>query len=65
MLTLYCDHSGTHRASDVAVAACYVATVEQWDEFRRNWNEANERENFGVFRMADFVGRQKQFASAE
>jgi len=65
MFTLYCDDSGTHAQSDVAVAACYVSTVEQWTQFKRNWDEANKRENFGVFHMADFVGRQQQFSSVE
>jgi Protein of unknown function (DUF3800) len=65
MFTLYCDDSGTHPKSDVAVAGCYVATVEQWTEFRRNWDEASRRESFGVFHMADFVAKQKQFSAQE
>jgi len=63
MLTLYCDDSGTHAQSDIAVAACYISTAEQWAEFNRNWDEANARGNFGVFHMADFVARQQQFAA--
>jgi hypothetical protein len=65
MFTLYCDDSGTHRESDIAVAGCYIATVEQWKEVKRNWEEINARENFGVFHMADFVARKGQFASPE
>ena len=65
MFTLYCDDSGTHPKSDVAVAACYVSTVEQWTDCKRNWDEANARENFGVFHMADFVAKQKQFSAPE
>jgi len=65
MFTLYCDDSGTHSKSAVAVAACYVSTVEQWTECKRNWNEADDRENFGVFHMADFVAKQEQFAAPE
>jgi hypothetical protein len=65
MFTLYCDDSGTHPKSDIAVAACYISTVEQWSEFKRNWAEADQREHFGVFHMADFVGRYEQFASQE
>jgi hypothetical protein len=65
MFTLYCDDSGTHSESDIAVAACYISTVEQWTEFNRNWNEVNARENFGVFHMADFVAKKEQFASLE
>ena len=65
MFILYCDDSGTDAQSDIAVAGAYVATVEQWTEFRRNWGEVNQRENFGVFHMADFVARQEQFALPE
>lgn len=65
MFTLYCDDSGTHPESDIAVAACYIATAEQWAEFKRNWNEVNAREQFGVFHMADFVGKRQQFSAPE
>lgn len=65
MFTLYCDDSGTHPKSDIAVAACYVSTVEQWTHFKRNWDAASVRENFGTFHMADFVGKQAQFSSPE
>ncbi len=51
MFTLYCDDSGTHSASDVAIAGCYIATVEQWGELKRNWDEINAREKFGVFHI--------------
>jgi hypothetical protein len=65
MFTLYCDDSGTHAGSDIAVAGCCIASVEQWREFKRNWDSINERENFGVFHMADFVAKRGQFANAE
>ncbi len=65
MFTLYCDDSGTHAQSDIAVAACYVSTVEQWERFKRSWDEADEKERFGVFHMADFVARKEPFDSPE
>jgi hypothetical protein len=65
MFTLYCDDSGTHAKSDIAVAACYISTAEQWGHFQRNWEEANIRERFGVFHMADFVSKQGQFSAPE
>jgi hypothetical protein len=65
MFSLYCDDGGTHAQSDIAVAACYVATVEQWREFNRSWEEANASEDFGVFHMADFVARKNRFALPE
>jgi hypothetical protein len=60
---LYCDDSGTHEDSPFAIAACYVATPPQWEQFTRNWQEAAE--GFGVFHMADFVAKQKQFSLPE
>lgn len=65
MITLYCDDSGTHGKSMVAVAGCYLSTVAQWAEFQSNWNTASQREHFGVFHMADFVARQEQFSTPE
>lgn len=47
------------------MAACYVAKVEQWVEFTKNWGVINDREKFGVFHMADFVAKQEQFAKPE
>jgi len=52
---IYWDDSGTHKESPIAVAACYVATKEQWDQFKINWDEAREQEGFDVFHMADFM----------
>jgi hypothetical protein len=65
MFTLYCDDSGTHPKSEVAVAVCYVSPVEQWTHCKRNWDEANQRERFGVFHMSDFVAKKEQFAAPE
>ena len=61
-LTLYFDDSGTHASSEIAVAAGYVACVEQWKELERNWKEVDNRFHFGMFHMADFVAKKKQFA---
>jgi len=53
----YCDDSGTDGNSPIAVAACYVSSKTQWDEFVRNWNEVMEVEGFDVFHMAEFVAK--------
>ena len=37
-IELYFDDSGTDGNTPVAVAACYVSTKKQWDEFVRNWD---------------------------
>jgi Protein of unknown function (DUF3800) len=65
MFALYCDDSGTHAQSPIAVAACFVAPVVQWEQFAKDWQAANAAEGFGVFHMADFVAHQKQFALPE
>ena len=65
MFTFYCDDSGTHSQSEIAVAACFVAECIQWEHFVKDWNRANDAENFGVFHMTDFVAKKKQFASPE
>jgi hypothetical protein len=54
---LYCDDSGTDGNSPIAVAACYVASKVQWEEFVRNWDEVLRRENFSYFHMAEFVAK--------
>ena len=38
----YCDDSGTDANTPVAVAACYIASREQWDCFVRNRDEVRE-----------------------
>jgi hypothetical protein len=65
MFTLYCDDSGTHAESPFAVAACFVAPILQWEHFAKDWKAADGAEGFGVFHMADFVARKKQFAAPE
>ena len=54
---IYWDNSGTDKQSPIAVAAAYVATKTQWDEFVRNWDEAREEEGFDFFHMTDFMAR--------
>jgi hypothetical protein len=62
---LYCDDSGTHAESPIAIAACFIATVEQWGHFIREWEEVKALEKFDTFHMADFVAKQKRFAEKE
>jgi hypothetical protein len=65
MFSLYCDDSGTDASSEIAVAGCCIATVQQCQEFKRNWENINQREHFGIFHMADFVAKREQFAESE
>jgi hypothetical protein len=54
---VYFDDSGTDGVTPVAVAACYVSSKNQWDEFVRNWDEVRDTEGFDVFHMAEFVAK--------
>jgi len=65
MFSFYCDDSGTHKQSPVAVAACLVSSVNKWALFQKAWCEVNAAENFGVFHMADFEGNYDRFATEE
>jgi Protein of unknown function (DUF3800) len=56
-MEIYWDDSGTHDASPIAVAACYVADSAQWKEFVRNWDEARDEEGFDHFHMKDFMAK--------
>jgi hypothetical protein len=65
MFSFYCDDSGTHEESPVAVAACLISSVDKWTEFQKSWCEVNKAENFGVFHMADFENSYEQFSAQE
>jgi hypothetical protein len=52
---IYWDDSGTHDGSPIAVAACYIASREQWGRFVRDWDEARLREGFDDFHMKNFM----------
>ncbi|MFI5095142.1 MAG: DUF3800 domain-containing protein [Candidatus Acidiferrales bacterium] len=62
--TLYFDDSGTHDQSSTAVAACFVATVNQWKELERKWSKVGAEEGFSRFHMADFAATppRREFA---
>jgi hypothetical protein len=57
---VYFDDSGTDGGSPIAVAACYVASKTQWDEFVKDWDKAREREGFDEFHMSEFVAKLGQ-----
>jgi hypothetical protein len=57
----YFDDSGTHKQSEIAVCAGYIASVEQWRHFERNWKEADNGEHFMPFHTADCRAGRKQF----
>ena len=56
-IEVYFDDSGTDGTNEIAVAACYVSSKEQWGEFNRNWKEVSIDEEFDHFHMAEFVAK--------
>jgi len=63
MFTVYFDDSGTHLESNVAVAACYVGTDDQWACLARDWETAQVSEGFKVFGMADILNGKGEYRS--
>src|SRR5690349_14923735 len=61
MFTVYFDDSGTHPESNIAVAACYVGTCDQWTCLVRDWEAAQADEGFDVFGMADILNGAREF----
>lgn len=49
MLAVYCDDSGTHKNSRVAVVAGYLSNVAQWELFSKEWKKVLSK--FGVERL--------------
>jgi hypothetical protein len=61
-VTIFFDDSGTHPESSIALAACYASTVEQWNEFERNWMDARRDAQFNRFHMVEFAAGRGEFA---
>jgi len=57
-LEVYFDDSGTDGTTPVAVAACYISSKAQWDQFVRNWGEVCKDEGFKVFHMTEFMAKK-------
>jgi hypothetical protein len=55
MFEVYLDDSGTDSTSDIAIAACYISTKGQWDEFVKEWDSVRIGEGFDAFHMVDFA----------
>ena len=51
VFSLYLDES--ERPSEVLTIAGYIASVDQWDNQRRQWDRLREEFNFDVFHAAD------------
>jgi len=53
MFAIYFDESGTHDKSKAVVVAGYIATVDQWAEFEREWWDMLKAENISMFHRTD------------
>lgn len=60
MFTAYFDDSGTHKQSDIAIAACYISTKNSWQSFVEEWDVIRREEGFDAFHMAEFVAKRDQ-----
>lgn len=61
MFTVYFDESGTHSESKAVVVAGYIATVEQWDEFEREWRAMLDAEHLTMFHRKDLENFRGEF----
>lgn len=46
-------------AFPMTIAACYVSTKTQWDEFNKNWRKALDDEGLAFFHMTDFTASRE------
>jgi hypothetical protein len=61
MFSVYFDDSGTHSESDIALAACYIGTLDRWERLVEDWDAARLDEGFETFGMADILGGKGEF----
>jgi hypothetical protein len=47
-------------AFPMTIAACYVSTKVQWDEFSKNWRKALDDEGLDFFHMTDFMASRER-----
>jgi Protein of unknown function (DUF3800) len=63
--TAYFDESGTHDDSSNVVMGGYIAEVDQWTEFAREWSRMKAEDNIDVFHrvaMENFKGEFKNWS---
>ena len=60
-LTVYCDDSGTHPESRVAVVAGFISTVSQWEIFQKEWRKVLRKNGIQILRRADLESYHGEF----
>jgi hypothetical protein len=63
MFTAYFDGSGSPDEGKALVVAGYLATVDQWLEFNREWTECLTKEGVAAFHMRNFAHSRREFAT--
>jgi hypothetical protein len=62
MFSVYFDDSGTHSESDIALAACYIGTLDRWERLAEDWDAARRDEGFETFGWRTFWEVRANFA---
>jgi hypothetical protein len=60
-LSLYCDASGNER-EPITVVGGVVATINDWEAFRPEWNKALAQDGIKIFHANDYAYSQGEFA---
>jgi hypothetical protein len=57
----YFDDSGTHAQAPLVVLAGFLATVDRWQSFNKEWAAALKEYGLDYFHMADFAGPYREY----
>lgn len=62
MLTLYLDESYSHPPAPlIYTVAGYIATINEWRKFQKEWRRELERAGIDFFHMAKYEARKKEY----
>jgi len=64
-LTVYFDDSGTHNESPITVIGGWIAPIQQWKKFIKEWNKAKAEYGFGELHTANFMFNNKNSEFAD
>lgn len=63
IFTVYCDASGHPDGTKVLAVAGFIAAVDQWLEFERNWKETLEKKvGVSSLHMKNFAHSSSEFS---
>jgi hypothetical protein len=61
MVTAYIDESGTHAGCPAMTVAGWLAPVQQWNVFEKEWVRCLEEAGISIFHMTDYENRQGDY----